>query len=190
MNLKSGNSGEVIPGRKEGRAKGMSICIVMALVVMVVVAGCLGGEKKEEDHGQTPQKTPEAAIFSIKKSDKEAPKTPITLSMSMPAALGLNTVSNINITVNSVLDAPNTKIDLILPEGASLVSGESTWEVNLTANTPATFSAKIMITKTGNWEIKAIAKRVIDQENIWGDMDIAYIGYQPVNATQAAREQK
>lgn len=185
MHLKQGNQGEIKASRKgAGRARDAWVWIGVALVVAVLLVGCIVREK-------ITQNTTENAIFSVEKSKREAPKTPITVSMSMPATLVLNKVSDINISVASVRDAPNTRIDLILPEGASLVSGKSTWEVNLTANTPATFSAKIMMTKTGNWVIKAVAIRIIDKENSWGDMDIAYIGYQPLsNATQGARAEK
>ncbi len=89
----------------------------------------------------------------------------------------MNEPADVTITVKSVHDAPNTKVELLLPEGIKLVSGDGIWNVDLTANTPVTFSARIMLFKTGSWEIKAVAKKVIDAENIWGDMDIAYIGF-------------
>lgn len=117
-------------------------------------------------------------IFYLTMGFKEAPRTPITISLSIPPTIGLNETVDVAIIVNSILDAPNTRVDLILPEGVVLVSGNPTWDVDLTANTPVIFSAKIKMIKTGNWEIKAIAKKVIDQENIWGDMDIVYVGYQ------------
>lgn len=164
--------------------------LIAVILVAVIATGCVE-EKNKTIATPNPQKTPEAAIFPVEKSVKEAPKTPITISMSIPPTLSLNKVSDINITTSSVRDAPNTKIELILPEGVSLVSDTSTWEVDLTANKPVTFSAKIMLIKTGSWDIKVIAKRVLDQENIWGDMDIAYIGYPPsINITPARAVQK
>lgn len=128
-------------------------------------------------------------VFFVKKTgNSDAAKTPIAVSLSMPATLKLNEPADIAIVVNSALDAPNTNVDLILPEGAALMSSDKAWKANLTANIPATFSAKIMMVKTGEWEIKAIAKRAIDQENSWGDMAMAYIGFS--NSSQGTGGEK
>ncbi len=122
------------------------IWIIIAFMAALVMSGCIE-EKKVEDQKsvinktspETQNNTAQNASLSVKKGEKEAPNTPITLSMSIPDSLILNEVTDISIIVKSVLDAPNTRIELILPEGISLVSGDSTWNVNLSANTPKTF---------------------------------------------------
>lgn len=62
MHLKKGNTEEFMPSRNGGwRRCGVWVWVALALVAVIIVAGCLG-EKKNANQGvvtQTPQKTPE-----------------------------------------------------------------------------------------------------------------------------------
>ncbi len=161
---------------------------IVLLAAIVVMTGCIENKKIDDQvvsktpvvtaiATQTSPKTTQTGIFSVSKGKKEGPSTPITISMSIPDTLNLNEIYDINITVKSAAAAPDTRVELILTEGISMVSSNSSWNANLKANSSETFSAKIKITKTGNGEITATAKRIIDQENSWGDIDVAYINY-------------
>lgn len=180
-----------IEERKKGiiRFRCIQILVVLGLIVSIAMAGCIGGK----DRGGTPvvtpivtpkvttNQTPDTKTLVVRKGDKNvnAPSTPITIYMSIPLTLSSDNVADVNIMVkSSILDAPDTKVDLILPEGVSLVSGESTWNLNLVKDTPVNLSAQIKIDKEeGELEISAVAKRIIDRDNSWGDIDVAYIGF-------------
>lgn len=102
--------------------------------------------------------------------------TPISVDIGIiPRLPVLNGVADVSITVKSILDAPNTDVRLILPEGVSLASGKSAWTVNLKENVPTILSAKIKVIKNGKWEIEAVAKKVISEGNSWGDIDVVYL---------------
>ncbi len=105
----------------------------------------------------------------------EPPSTPISVHVKIPRLPALNSVVDVSIVVQSILDVPNTEVKLNLPDGISLVSGKSTWNVNLKENVPTTLSAKIKVIKNGNWEIEAAAKKIIDKDSSWGDIDVAYL---------------
>lgn len=102
-------------------------------------------------------------------------ETPISVDIEMQKLPKLNDVADVSITVKSTLDAPNTDVRLVLPAGVSLVNGKSTWKINLKENVPTTLSTKIKIVKNGNFEIEAVAKKVISKDESWGDIDVAYL---------------
>ena len=164
------------------RFRCIQILVILGLIISIAVAGCIGGKDKS---GTTPvvtpkvtsNETPDTKTLVVRKGDKSAPSTPITIYMSIPLTLSSNNITDVNIMVKSILDAPGTKVDLILPEGVSLVSGESTWNVNLIKDTPVNLSAKIKIEKYEELEISAVAKKIIDKDNSWGDIDVVYIGF-------------
>lgn len=178
-------------------SKKIWISTILGLIVLLMVAGCVNKAQEPQEVTPTPevttpevtdtQGTPveatplatpvETTTLIVERGNKEMPKTPISVSMSMPHELNLNEAVDISIVVNSTKDAPNTSVELILPEGISLVSDNSTWKVDLVAKTPVSLSAKIALIKIGQWDIKVLAKKVIDQDNSWGDVDMAYIGY-------------
>ena len=152
-----------------------SINLWVILILAILIGGCI--EEKETSD----------TIFSIKKGEKQAPHTPITIIMTVSGPLELNKVSDITINVSSISDAPDTKVDLILPEGVLLESEKSTWQLNLTANNPVILYAKIKITKNGTLEIRTVAKKIIDENNTWGDIDAIYAVQSVTNITDAKR---
>lgn len=184
------------------KGSSIKILVILGLIASVVIAGCIDGGKngkitpiptdtsivtpKGTPKGtpeETPEETPGIKTLVVRKGDKASTNTPITIDMSIPLTLSSNNVAEVNIMVKSANDAPNTKVDLNLPEGVSLVSNKSTWDVNLTKNVPVNLSAKIKIETEGELEISAVANKFIDEDNSWGDIDVAYIGFEDVGTT-------
>ena len=102
-------------------------------------------------------------------------ETPINVSLSMPAIPTLNENTEVTCTVSSVSDAPNTTARIILPDEVRLVSGDLTWQGDLKADESLSFSATVRFEESGNYAIEAVARRVIDEENSWGDIDVLYL---------------
>ncbi len=183
------------------RGCGMRILVMLGLIVSVIVAGCVDGGK---DGNVTPipkgtaiitptatptsDATPGTKTFVVRKGNKDpsSTNTPITINMSIPLSLSSENIAEVNIMVKSVNDAPNTKVDLVLPEGVTLVSDKSTWDVNLVKDVPVSLSAKIKIDTEDEITISAVAKKVIDADNVWGDEDVVYIGFEDTNTTPGA----
>lgn len=135
----------------------------------------------------------EKSVFTIEKGEKEtgAPSTPISVSLSTLAdEPKLNEIIEITCAVSSILDAPDTSAEIILPEGVDLISGDVSWKGDLRANAPISFSAKIKLTEAKNLEIGAVARHIIDEENSWGDIDVLYFNYTPTEETEIKKEQE
>lgn len=165
------------------RNKKMSIIILISIIV--ILTGCVEDKKQIEKNNVSEK----IGSFITEKGVKEGPNTPVTISLEVPSNLRLNIPTELTINVKSVDDANETKVDLTLPDGVELLSGESSWTLDLKANEPQKLKAQIKLTKEENLEIKAVAKKVIDQENVWGDMDIMYINYQGEQSTKAYKEE-
>jgi len=77
------------------------------------------------------------------------------------------------------MDAPNTTATISLPEGVELVKGELNGQWDLKANTPVYINATIRFLKAGDFQIKAAARRAIDANNFWGDVESLYLTIGP-----------
>ena len=103
------------------------------------------------------------------------PSTPLKISLIMAKAPKLNEPVNVKVTVRSVLDAPDTTAELEIPEWAVLVSGTTNFQGDLGKNETAEFEAVIKFIKVGNTTIKAITKKVVSQDMVWGDVAYIYL---------------
>lgn len=104
-----------------------------------------------------------------------SPSTPLTIHFIMAKAPKLNEPVNVTVTIKSVLDAPDTTASLELPNSAVLVSGTLSFQGNLSENEPARFEAVIKFVAEGNWAIRAVARRVVSQDEVWGDAAYIYL---------------
>jgi hypothetical protein len=82
---------------------------------------------------------------------------------------------DITCLVESAFDSPGTTAEIILPEGATSEGGNLIWNGDLKANVPVSFSAPVVFKAAGNRTIKAVVKRVIDENTIWGDVDYIHL---------------
>ena len=96
------------------------------------------------------------------------PSTPITVSVSLSRAPASSESVNVTVTVTSVLDAPGTLVEMVVPPGVT--AAPANWTVDLTANLPATFSSSLLIQTSGNLTVSARAVRPAGSGTVWGDM--------------------
>jgi hypothetical protein len=96
------------------------------------------------------------------------PSTPITVDLSLSHAPSLNEWATVTVTVTSVLDAPGTYVELVLPQ--DVLASTTNWTVDLTANTPVTFSSSVSSQRAGNLTLSARAIRPASSGAVWGDM--------------------
>ncbi len=116
--------------------------------------------------------SPEAVGTSIHSS---SPSTPLLINFTMAKAPKVSEPVSIKVTVRSVLDAPNTTANLDLPAAVSMISGTSSFKGDLKKNEPVTFEAVIRFMSEGDWTVRAVAKRVVSQDEIWGDAAYIYL---------------
>ena len=119
------------------------------------------------------------------------PRTPIELQLAIsPQPPRFAEWVTVNVTVNSIFDAPDTSVELILPEGT--VTQTRSWTVDLTANVPVSLTSDVLIEKTGNLTVAARALKRINSDTVWGDMKAVpfYIGpIGPLSLSYSPRDQ-
>ena len=98
------------------------------------------------------------------------PQTPLSVSLKLDHVPTLNRWVSAVLKVVSAEDAPRTRLELMLPEGAS-VSGRASWTVNLKKNKVVTRSARVKFTRLGNLQIHALASREAAPDLIWQALD-------------------
>lgn len=96
-------------------------------------------------------------------------KSPVKVDLEISEAPALNQPFQMTCTVKSMIAAPNTSAEILLPDGAELLSGKLTWAGDLEKDRAITFTALAVFRKTGNHTIEARAKYPIDETNFWGD---------------------
>jgi hypothetical protein len=101
--------------------------------------------------------------------------TPITTRMQLSKAPLLNETVALTLTVSSALDAPDTTAAILLPRGATRVSGELEWIGNLKANEPRNLYATIKFSQEGNWTLEGRALHQLKGGDSWGDAARIYL---------------
>ena len=96
------------------------------------------------------------------------PETPISVEIDISHAPGVNEDVTVNITVTSILDAPGTQVELVLPKRAT--ASPTSWTVDLLANIPANFTSTITLAEHGNATVSVRAVKAFASGAVWGDM--------------------
>ncbi len=109
--------------------------------------------------------------------------------MTMERAPRLDDPVTIMVTATTVLDAPNTSVNLALPDSATLVSGTGSYQGDLKPGRPVQFTAVVKFHAEGDWKVQARARCVISPDATWGDLatiylhvgrDTSHFGFDPV----------
>jgi hypothetical protein len=96
------------------------------------------------------------------------PSTPIAVELSLSHVPAVNEWTTATVRVTSVLDAPGTVVELVLPP--DLAAPTNRWILDLRANTPVTLSSPVFAQAAGNTTVGARAVRVAGPHAVWGDM--------------------
>src|SRR5262249_4392082 len=83
------------------------------------------------------------------------PSTPITLALTLSHVPGVSEEAMLTVTVQSIFDAPDTSVEVIVPAGA--VAQTTSWVVSLQANTLVTRTTGIVFAQPGNFSVSARA---------------------------------
>jgi len=110
------------------------------------------------------------------------PSTPITVHLELShVPTDPHEWAMLTVEVRSVLDAPDTYVELILPDGVS--ADRTNWVVNLQADTPVTLTPTWRsISSPGNYTISVRALKFVDAGAVWGDMKSISFHSTPVAA--------
>jgi len=145
------------------------LCAIVLLCVWVF-AGCAGPPAESSDTAIPPTDATGPIIAT-----SADPSTPITVELILSKAPRLEESAELTFTISSVLDAPGTTAEIVLPEGSALVDGKLTWSGDLAANQPVRLQAKMKFVEEGNWTIEAKARRELDSGDVWADAAYIYL---------------
>ena len=90
----------------------------------------------------------------------DKPESPIKVNLSLSELPLLNKIVKLVFTVTALEDLPNTTIEISLPEGFELISGDLSWKGNITRGNTIQIQSYIRAIKKGNWTITAVARSV------------------------------
>ncbi len=102
-----------------------------------------------------------------------APKSPMIVTLSVSPFTG-EKIAELTVTITSIVNAPNTTAQIILPEGIELQSGNSNWSGDITENGTVKFSTMIKAVKMGEWIVEADARTYTSPDSWFGGKDIIY----------------
>jgi hypothetical protein len=105
----------------------------------------------------------------------DAPSTPLTVSLSMPKAPKVGEVVEVTMEVKAYRDAPGTTASILLPPGAQLLEGETTWQGDVTVDAPVRLAVTIAFPQAGEYAIEGKALAVINADMTWGDLEAIYL---------------
>ena len=101
--------------------------------------------------------------------------SPIYINLSIEKVPLVNEDADLICNVSSIVDAPNTTATISLPDGVELAAGDLSGQWDLKANEPVFLNATVRFTRADDYTIKAAARRVIDANNFWGDVESLYL---------------
>lgn len=168
---------------------GVYIGLSLSLVMIWVGAGCAPAASPQETPDQTseptipsPQPTagsnrattsPPATVEGSHNSGE--PITPITTQLYMSQIPALQEQVELTFIISASQDAEVIDANLNLPDGAALISGETSWQGALNAGQSYTMAAAIEFQQAGNWTIEGKALSPQGDNNIWGDASYIYV---------------
>ena len=82
---------------------------------------------------------------------------PAKMKLLFSEAPVLNSESKLNLIFDPEVDAPNTEMRIVLPEGLSLVSGDLRWTGSLSKNQVVQINITVKAEMVGNWRVEAVA---------------------------------
>jgi hypothetical protein len=144
--------------------------LAVMFIIIWLLAGCAGPPTVNSATA-----TPQSDIVEPIVSTSADTSTPITVKLILSKAPRLDEPADLTVIVSSVLDAPGTTTEILLPEGAVLVNGKLTWSGDLVANQQVQLQATIKFVKQGNWTIEAKARRELENGDVWGDAVYIYL---------------
>ena len=105
------------------------ILILSAVLIAVMLAGCVQEISEVETPSPAPQVTPPSPTPTSKgtPSTQSVPSTGMEVNLSISNAPALNETAELTCTITSIYDAYNNTAQIELPAGLVLVSGNLSW---------------------------------------------------------------
>lgn len=142
------------------------VSVSIILILSFVFTGCNQTPKESEPTAPSVTASPEIPSTQTPAAvppPSSAPTKPMQakLTVSEPPLIGKPVRLTATFAIGEWFkkaDAPDTKVELILPEGFELVSGDSKSAMDVMRGTPAMFQTTVKSVKKGSWKIEVRAR--------------------------------
>jgi hypothetical protein len=152
-------------------SKMKSIFIVSTLICLLLIflaPGC--GQPRVEPDAE------EISPMPSQEKPPSEPSSPLQVTLYISHAPLLNEIVEVICTISSLVSCPNSTAEVRLPDGATLVSGNLTWEGDVEpGGEPVSFSTEIVFHKTGHWKIEGVVRYMYNETSGWSDLDTIYL---------------
>jgi hypothetical protein len=146
----------------------------------VLIAVALFGYVHEISEVKTPGPTP-SVIQPQENETKSKIDTPMNVNLSISGIPSLNMVVKLMFTATPLENAPNTTVQILLPDEFVLVAGDLFWNGDLAKNETILLNASVKAVKVGDYVIKASA--ISEGQWTFGKSDSLYISVFETTAT-------
>ncbi|MGD2247902.1 MAG: hypothetical protein PVF58_05810 [Candidatus Methanofastidiosia archaeon] len=107
--------------------------------------------------------------------EDNSPVSPLKIELSLPEPSALNETAVLHCAVTSIVDAPNTHVEIILPEGFTLEAGNVTWKGDIQENEEIEILITIKSVECGEWMIEAQAQSMTGDDSWIGAREFLYV---------------
>ncbi len=100
---------------------------------------------------------------------------PIHVELSLAKTPELGDEVQAQFTISAVRAVVNTTATLSLPNGVSVIDGQTSWQGDLAPNQPIVLQATLRFDAPGRQEITGLARHEFDNGDVWADMAVIYL---------------
>lgn len=154
--------------------------LLMVMTITLPLVGCTPAATPAPTDTPAPGSSPVAPTPTLQTAPPpgrpdDAPSTPLTVALSMPKAPKVGETVEVTMEVKAYQDAPGTTASILLPPGAQLLEGETSWQGDVAVGKPVRLVATIAFPQAGEYAIEGKALAVINPDMTWGDLEAIYL---------------
>lgn len=157
------------------------ILIIAAVIVALITAAATLYITKQSKAPTTTEPVDISEEGIVVNNDADVPSSAMDLTLSS-TPFSEDKVATISVRIGKRegyptegVNWPDTNAEIILPKGLELVEGDLTWQGDIIGDEIVEFKAKVRAIQNGEWKVEAYAQYIIDENNMWGDIERFYI---------------
>lgn len=161
----------------------ITILVLSAVLIAAALSGCVQEVSEIEvpqPNVTPPEATPDAAHPQENTIESKI-DAPMDVNLSVSGIPSLNTVVKLEFTATPQTNAPNTTVQILLPDEFVLVAGDLFWNGDLIKNETILLNTSVKAVEVGDYVIKASA--ISDGSWTFGKSDSLYISVFETTAT-------
>ena len=112
-----------------------------------------------------------------------SPQSPMTVKASISPAPIVGQAVTLRVEITTSRDAPNTTLQMTLPQGVELMSGDANWQGDIKVGESTTIDLVIRVNQAGDYVIDAYAFARITSESGFGGGKTLYVNSAADHAT-------